>query len=360
MLFVKFFLIIFLVSIFIKTRKTVFISMKTGSVRLKEIAIRTGFTINTVSRALKNKDDISQKTQKLIQDVAKEIGYINNSVAGALRSGFTKIIAVILGDISNPHFAIMAKEIECAASKFQYTTIIINTNENEAIEKQAIYSALSKKVDGIILCPCQKSAENINFLKRTATPFVLIGRRVRDPHVDFVIVNDAKGGYLATQHLIKRGHKNILLLNGPKYISSARERGAGYKKALRDNAIPLSNDLIREIVVTGEDLQHFVNKIIDEGTRFSAIFAFSDLIAWETIFALNNRGLKVPEDVAIVGFDDIQSRLFFPIPLTTIGSINGRMSETAVKMLMTKIQSKKKIPACNAVVDVDLVVRNTA
>ena len=200
--------------------------MKTGSVRLKEIAIRTGFTINTVSRALKSKDDISPKTQKLIQDVAKEIGYINNSIAGALRSGFTKIIAVVLGDISNPHFAIMAKEIECAASRFQYATIIINTNENESIEKQALYSALSKKVDGIILCPCQKSNDNIAFLKKTGTPFVLIGRRVRDPHVDYAIADDTKGGYLATQHLINRGHKNILLLNGPKYISSARERVA--------------------------------------------------------------------------------------------------------------------------------------
>ena len=188
----------------------------------------------------------------------------------------------------------------------------------------------------------------------------MIGRRIRDPHVDYAIVNDTKGGYLATQHLINRGHKNILLLNGPKYISSARERGAGYKKALRDNNIPLSNGLIREIFVTGEDLQQFINKIIDEGTRFSAIFAFSDLIAWETIYALNNRGLKVPEDIAIIGFDDIQSRLFFPIPLTTIGTINGRMSETAVKILMTKIQSIKKIPACNAVIDVDLVVRTTA
>jgi Transcriptional regulators len=334
--------------------------MKTGSVRLKEIAIKTGFTINTVSRALKSKDDISPKTQKLIQDVAKKIGYINNSIAGALRSGFTKIIAVILGDISNPHFAIMAKEIECAASTFQYATIIINTNENESIEKQAICSALSKKVDGIILCPCQKSIDNINFLKQTATPFVLIGRRIRDTRVDYAIVNDTKGGYLATQHLIHRGHKDILLLNGPKYISSARERGMGYKKAFRDNSIPLSDKLMREIFVTGEDLQQFVNKIIDEGTRFTAIFAFSDLIAWETIYALNNRGLKVPEDIAVVGFDDIQSRLFFPVPLTTIGTINGRMSETAVKILMTKIQSKKKIPACNAIVDVGLVVRKTS
>ena len=334
--------------------------MKIKSVRLKDIAIKTGFTINTVSRALKGKNDISPKTQKLIQDVANKIGYINNSIAGALRSGFTKIIAVILGDISNPHFAIMAKEIECAASKFQYTTIIINTNENESIEKQAIYSALSKKVDGIILCPCQKTIENIALLKQTATPFVLIGRRIQDPFVDYAIVNDTKGGYLATQHLINRGHKDILLLNGPKYISSAKERGAGYRKALRDNTIPLSNNLIHEIVVTGEDLEHYINKIIDEGIRFTAIFAFSDLIAWETIYALNKRGLKVPDDVAIVGFDDIQSRLFFPTPLTTIGTINGRMSDTAVKILMAKIQSEKKISPSHAIIDTGLVVRESA
>jgi len=334
--------------------------MKSRSVRLKDIAVRTGFTINTVSRALKGKPDISLETQKLIKDVAKEIGYINNSVAGALRSGFTKTIAVILGDISNPHFAIMAKEIECAASAFEYATIIINTNENEDIEKRAIYSALGKKVDGIILCPCQRSSENVAFLRQTALPFVVIGRRTQDPRVDSVIVDDVKGGYLATQHLIRRGHKDVLLLNGPAYISSAKDRGDGYIKALQDYAIPLIPDLVREIVVTGEDLQEYINKIIDDGIRFSAIFAFSDLIAWETIYALNNRGLNVPEDIAIVGFDDIQSKLFFPIPLTTIGTINGRMSEAAVKILMAKIQSDKKIPPCNTVIDVGLVVRKTA
>lgn len=337
--------------------------MKTKSVRLKDIAVKTGFTINTVSRALKGKKDISVKTQRIIKHVAQEIGYINNSVAGALRSGFTKTIAVILGDISNPHFAIMAKEIECAASRFEYATIIINTNENEDVEKRAIYSALGKKVDGILLCPCQKSIENIAMLKHAATPFVLIGRRALracDRGADHVIVNDVKGGYLATQYLIHRGHKDILLLNGPAYISSAKDRGAGYKKALQDNAIPYSPRLIREIVVTGEDLQEYINNIVDSGLRFTAIFAFSDLIAWETIYALNNRGLKVPEDIAIVGFDDIQSKLFFPIPLTTIGTVNGRMSETAVKILMAKIQSDTIIPPYNAVIDVGLVIRKTA
>jgi LacI family transcriptional regulator len=334
--------------------------MKTGSVRLKDIAIKTGFTINTVSRALKSKNDISPQTQKIIKDVAKEIGYINNAVAGALRLGFTKTIAVILGDISNPHFAIMAKEIEYAARAFQYATIIINTNESASVEKQAIYSALGKKVDGILLCPCQKNNENVDLLKHTSTPFVLIGRRGTDPRVDYVIVDDFKGGYLATQHLISRGHKDIVLLNGPNYISSAKERGAGYKKALLDAGVAFSKNLVHEIGVTGEDLQHYVNSIIDNGKPFTAMFAFSDLIAWETIYALNNRGLKAPEDIAIVGFDDIQSRLFFPIALTTIGTIGARMSETAVEILMKKIHGKGKVAPCHIVIDTQCVVRSTA
>lgn len=306
-------------------------------VTLKDIALKTGYSINTVSRALKGKEDISKETREIISKTAKELGYIGDSIAGALRSGLTRTIAVIVGDISNPLFAIMVKEIETELRRKNYNTFIMNTEEKYNIEEEAIYSALSKKVDGIILCPTQKSDDDIKFLQSSGIPFVLMGRYFEHGSADFVIWNDEYGGYLATKHLIEQGHRQILLLNGPLYMSSARERFRGYEKALSENNIALSYDLIREINITSMESSKAIEKLLKDGIKFTAIFAFSDYIAWEAIYTLNKLGYHVPSDFSVVGFDNIQSDLCFPFPLTTIDAPKNKMAQMVVDILLKKI-----------------------
>lgn len=332
---------------------------KTMKVTMKDIAEKTGFTINTVSRALKDKDDISEATRKLIKDTAKSMGYISNSIAGALRSGATKSIAVILGDISNPHFSIIVKEIETAARKHGYSTFIINTEENSSLEYEAISSALGKKVDGIIICPTQRSKENIEFLKKAGVPFVLIGRYFSDIETDYVVCDDVNGGYQATMHLIEKGHKRILMLNGPSYISSAAERHEGYRKALGDSGIQYDKSLVYEMSITAGESKRIVRKILEEGIKFTAVFAFSDMIAWETIHVLHKYGIKVPQDVAVIGFDNIQSKLSFPFPLTSISTSKSKMSRRAVDILLKRINNNNETGVINAVIDTKVVARES-
>jgi LacI family transcriptional regulator len=328
-------------------------------VTMKDIAKETGFTINTVSRALKDKDDISEATRKLIKETAKNMGYISNTIAGALRSGVTKSIAVILGDISNPHFSIMVKEIEKAARNHNYSTFIINTDENCDLEAEAINSALGKQVDGIIICPTQKSTENIEFLQKTRVPFVLIGRYFKELQTDYVICNDVNGGYLATKHLIEKGHQNIMFLNGPSYISSAFERHEGYKKALSESGIQYDSALVHEMSITSGESKRMVRKILEGGVKFTAVFAFSDMIAWETIYILNKAGFKVPQDIAVIGFDNIQSKLSFPMPLTSISTSKSKMSRRAVDILLKRINKNKETDVINDVIDTKVVVRES-
>ena len=149
------------------------------AVTLKDIAAKTGYSVNTVSRALRDKDDIAVETREMIQRTAREMGHVSNTLAASLRLGYTNTIAVILGDISNPHFSIMMKEIEGYAWKAGYTSILFNTNENEELELAAIQSALNKNVDGIIICPAQKTPDNLIYLKESGVPFVLIGAGTR-------------------------------------------------------------------------------------------------------------------------------------------------------------------------------------
>lgn len=315
-----------------------------AAVTLKDIAERTGYSVNTVSRALRGKDDISEATRELIKKTAEEMGHIGNGMAASLRSGYSNTIAVILGDVSNLHFATMMKEIEVCASAKGYTSILLNTNEDVEQESKAIQVALSRNVDGIIICPTQKNEDSVEFLKRVGLPFVLIGRRYEDAAVNYVICNDELGGYQATKHLLQMGHQRILMLHGPMYISSAAERLAGYVRAHEELGIPVQPELIWEVPVMANGCEHVLEQIQERGISFSAIFAFSDMLAWEAWSCLRKRGIRVPEECSIIGFDHIQSVLPLPFNLTSIAAAKEKMAPTAVELLLASIQNRENTP----------------
>ncbi|MFC5404851.1 LacI family DNA-binding transcriptional regulator [Cohnella soli] len=327
---------------------------------LKDIAEQTGYTVNTVSRALKNKSDISEATRTLIQQKAQELGYIGNTMASSLRSGMTRTIAVIVADVSNPHFSIAVKEIESAARKHDYTTFILNSYEDQDLEEKAIISALSKNVDGIIICPSQGGGQNIAFLQRTGTPFVLLGRRLdNDDVMDYVVSDDEKGGYLAAMHLLELGHRDILFLNAHHSISSSRERLAGYKHAMEEMGVPIRNELIREISTISGGVRNELKEIMESKLPFTAIFAFNDMMAWEAIFTLNKHHIRVPENISVVGFDNIQSRMFIPFPLTSVSNSKGKTSRKAFEILMKRIHKQNTELRYHEVVDTRLVIRES-
>lgn len=329
-------------------------------VTLKDIAAELGYSVNTVSRALRDKDDIAEETREKIKETAMQLGYINNMIASSLRLGYTNTIAVILGDVSNPHFAVMMKEIEEHAREKGYFSFLINTDEDEELEMEAIRSALNKSVDGIILCPTQKSDKNIEFLKTTDIPFVLIGRRMENIETDYVVCNDELGGYQATKCLLEYGHRDILILHGPEYISSARERLAGYKRAYAEAGVSMNEKLIREVPVTAKGCSQVLERLVEEKQTYSAVFAFSDMVAWETWTYLLEHGKRVPQDCSIIGFDHIQSRLVLPFRLSSVSSYKGEMSIETVNVLVRRMQSKKeKLQAQTVIIDTKLAKGDT-
>ncbi len=313
-------------------------------VTLKDIALATGYSVNTVSRALRDKDDISPETKRRIQQAQREMGYINNTIASSLRRGYTNSIAVILGDISNPHFGIMMSEIEARARNYGYSSFLQSTNEDERLERDAIELALNRSVDGLILCPSQQSDANIRYLQSLGIPFVLIGRRFPEIPTDYVVCDDELGGYQATLELLKKGHRRILTLQGAGHISSARERLAGYLRAHREMGVPVDESLICQGSVIGEDNESRYEQLVGGSLNFTAVFAFSDLIAWDFWRFLRKKGYSVPEDVSLVGFDHIQSRLPSPFNLTSICSYKGKMSTQAVDLLIQRLKNQESEP----------------
>ena len=327
-------------------------------ITLKDIASKTGFTTNTVSRALKNKSDISEKTRKYISGVAKEMGYIPNNIAGSLRSGKTKTIATIVPDISDPLIAIWLNDIETRLRVNGYNTFIINTEEKYENEEKAITLALSKNVDGIILCPTQKKSDDIKLLIKQGMPFVLLGRRFYDIETDYVISNDIKGAFLAIDYLIKHGYKNILFVNGPTYISSAKERLEGYRKALEKNGILFKEELVKETNVTAGNSSLLIKELISKKLNFDSVFAFSDIMAWEIIYTLQNTKILKYKNTPVIGYDNIQSRFFYPFPLTTVNYSKRKIAYQAVDILLDKMEEKSQCTSYKQfVVDTNLIIR---
>lgn len=308
---------------------------------LKDIAVATGYSVNTVSRALRNKSDISAATRERIRAVSGQMGYVNNTLASSLRLGYTKTLAVIIPDVSNLFFTFAMEEIERRAREHGYSTILLNTSENGEHELWAIKTALNKNVDGIVFSPAQSSLDTTNFLLSSGTPFVLYARYFRSIPSDYVVGDDVEGGYLATKHLLENGHRNILFINGISlYNSSAQGRETGYRRAHAEAGIPVREELIRESTIKGAEPSRVLEEALKTYPDITAVFAFNDMMALACYSYLVKRGLRVPEDISLVGFDNIQSKLEFPFPITSIDNNKQRMAAIALEALIEKLDQK--------------------
>ena len=326
------------------------------TVTLKDIAADTGFSITTVSHALRNMSDISEATKQIVRERAQALGYIGNASASSLRSGVSNTIAVLLGDLSNPHFAFMAREIEQLLKQYGYSAFFMNTNEDAQMEHHAIRLALTQQVDGIILCPAQNngSSENVRFIQSTHTPCVLIGRHFQDISVSFVACDDHKGGMVSGRHMLQNGHRHILYVDVAAQTSSTTERREGFLQALQESADP-----VRFSIVHFDERGDYLQPLFAGNTpSYTAVIAFNDIIAWDILCRLQDRGLRVPEDISLSGFDNLHSCLPLPFPLTSVSSSKITMPRRAVELLMAQIQDPQ-VPVSRLTLDVELIDRKS-
>ena len=326
---------------------------------IKEVAREAGVSINTVSRALNGKPDVSPETRRQVLAVAERLNYMPNKLARGLRSNKTGIIGVIVADIANPFFSAVVKGMGKAAKELGYSIILQDTGENYKNEEEAIQIMISEQVDGLLITPVQTEKRSIHMLQESGIPFVLVARYFDDVDTDYVVADDVQGGYLATAHLIEKGHEKIAFINGPAYNSSAIERFQGYKKALEEHNIGLNESLIRNGALTMEDGYTYGKALLmDHDPQPTALFTFSDFVALGAMKAVHELGLRIPDDIAIVGYDDIDFAFCLESPLTTIRFPKREIGEEVVSILAKKMNgdgchSRLKMP-------VELVVRQSS
>ena len=332
--------------------------MKKKYVTIRDIAEKAGVSINTVSRALNNKPDISEETRRKILKIAQELGYVKNATASSLRSKQTNIVGVIIADSANPFYAEVLKGIEAASRKYGYQIMLMNTERIYENEEKAIEVLLQRRVDGLLITPVQDKSDDIRALIERKVPFVIVGRHFEELEVDEIHSDEVKGGYLATRHLIERGRKNIIMISGYLFKSAAYMRLEGYRKALKEYGIPFSEKMIIETDIDIESGYRAMREAIEKGLEFDAVFCYNDLLAFGVIKALKECGYRIPEDVAVVGYDDIVYSSFVCPSLTTVRIKKFEMGFEAFMMLLQRLKGRRKRRK-RVILDVELVVRES-
>lgn len=324
-------------------------------VTLQDIARKTGVTVNTVSRALKNKSDISRQTCLRIQQVAREMGYVRNYAASSLRSGRTKTIGLILGAMSNPYYAVVADAVHEAASALGYTLLTMCTREDPEQEMRAVEAALGHQVDGILLYPGRSASDAIQRMRETNTPYVLMSRSLNGEMDDCVMCDEDEGGYLAARHLIEAGRRNLAYLCGGEIVYSSEHRLKGFLRACDEFGIPEENRHI-SINQPPEESLRTLQEWHEQGV--DGIFVFCDMEAWNAISGLDGLGVKIPQDIAVVGYDNIQAKINFPMPLCTVDPSINEMINIALELLRKRIH-REELPPQTIKVPARLVCRHS-
>jgi LacI family transcriptional regulator len=327
-------------------------------ITLRMVAEKAGVSVNTASRAINNKPDINQETKKRIFKVAQELGYVRNNTAVALRTKKTGTIGVVIEDNRNPFYAEVLNGMEVAAREKNYHIILTNTQKDYKKEEEAINLLLAKRVDGLLIDPVQDRDDDINSLVEANIPFVVVGRDFENIELDAVYNDEVKGGFLATEYLIKKGHKRIALIDGFLYKSPAKGRLEGYKKALIKYGISMDDALVSVGDIDVKDGYERTKQMLEKDLDFTAIFAYNDMMAFGAMQAIREKGLKIPEDIGLVGYDDIPFCSLMDPALTTIRLKKQELGIESVKLLLSHINGNREKPK-KIRLDVDIIARKT-
>jgi LacI family transcriptional regulator len=327
-------------------------------ITLRMVAEKAGVSVNTASRAINNKPDINIKTKKLVLKIAKELGYIRNAAAVALRTKKTGTVGVVIEDNRNPFYAEVLNGMEVAAREKNYHIIFANTQRDYKKEEEAINLLLAKRVDGLLIAPVQDRDDDIKNLIEANIPFVIVGRDFENIELDAVYNDEVKGGFLATEYLIKKGHKSIALIDGFLYKSPAKGRLEGYKKALKKYGISMDDALVSVGDIDVKDGYERTKQLFEKELDFTAIFAYNDMMAFGAMQAIREKGLRIPEDIGLIGYDDIPFCSLMDPALTTIRLKKQELGIESVKLLLSHINGNRKKPK-KIMLDVDIIARKT-
>jgi len=314
---------------------------------MRDVARLANVSQSTVSRILspspvKSDVPISEETKEKVLAVVKELGYQPNQYARSLRGQKTHVIAVLIGDIGNPFYHPIVRSVQDVASQYHYSVMVANSDHLREKEMLFCESLLRRPVDGAIIVPWHLTDEDLrNLIDRTGMAISILGNHVQLPDVDVVYANDTKASYDAVRWLIEeRGHQRIGMICANHEYSATIRRHSGFQQAVKDAGLTVPPEYVVEGDWSVESGRRAISQLLALPTPPTAVFAASDTMAIGALDAAEKMNYRVPEDIAIVGFDDIPAASWVRPQLTTVAQYSGEMGTLLATALFDRIQNK--------------------
>lgn len=325
-------------------------------VTLKELARIAGTSVSTVSKALNQSPEISESTRRRIIEIARANHYHFDKSQNEIPEEKQRIIGFLVPDVSNPYFARLWRGVEDIARAHDYSVVACHTGENSELEVEQLARIQRLDVAGLLAVPIrEKNYENLRI------PFLFLSRcSVASNSVSYVINNDFRGAYLAAKYFLESGKQNVFFLSGPENISVAATRTQGIQMAFREKNIPFPKSHILYDNLKFKDGHRSLERILKTYRPPFGVFCSSDIVAIGALSAARSCGYKIPDEISIVGYDDIENDQYLDYPLTTIAQADYQIGSHGMKMLVEIISSKEPYRQINQIMfEPEIIIRKT-
>lgn len=327
---------------------------------IRDVAKRAGVAPTTVSRVVNNSGYVGKETRERVEATIAEMGYVPNTLARSLRFKKTNTLALVLPDVTNPFWTTVARGVEDAASDRGFNVILCNTDESETEQAKYLTVLLQKQIDGILLAPARSTDEPVTAIQKQGVPVVVLDRRVPGNQVDMVRGDSVKGAYRLVRLLLTLGHQRIAMLGGPQDVSTALDRVAGYRQALVETGLDADGSLIYYGEFTQASGYEMTQQALTATPRPTALFAANNFIAIGSLRALRDAGLRVPEDMTLVSFDDLPPAFVIDPFLTVAAQPAYEMGHQATELLLARLSGQAPKEYQEIVLPTETIVRRSS
>ena len=326
---------------------------------IHDVAKHAGVASITVSRVINNSGYVSRETRERVEGAIVELKYVPNTLARGLRSKRTNTLALVMTDITNPFFTVIARGVEDTASESGYTVIYCNTDESETGEYKYAQILAQKQVDGVILVPACSNSKTVEFFQSNDIPVVLIDRSISDVETDVVRCDSVSGAYRLVKLLIDLGHTRIAVLSGPREISTAEDRITGYRLALAEAGLA-GNEMVYYGSFTQAKGYDLALQVMAKTPPPTALLCANNFISIGALKALRDDGLRVPEDVALVGFDDLPANMVVDPFFTVAAQPAYEMGQRGTELLIERLTGRAPDECQEVILPIEIITRKSS
>ncbi|WP_249961287.1 HTH-type transcriptional repressor PurR [Histophilus somni] len=310
---------------------------------IKDVAKMAGVSTTTVSHVINKTRFVAKETEQQVLQAIKNLNYSPSAVARSLKVNTTKSIGMIVTTCETPYFAEIIHSVEELCYRQGYSLFLCNTQNNPEKIKNHLDMLAKKRVDGLLVMCAEYTQNSLDLLAAFKDlPMVVMDWGPFNENTDLIQDNSFSGGYIATKYLIDNGHKDIAIISGELKKTTAVMRYQGFEKAMQEANLAINPDWIMEGFFEPEDGYECMNKILVQDKLPTAVFCCNDVMALGAISAIGEKGLKVPDDISVIGYDNIHASRFFSPPLTTIHQSKSRLGVQAINLLFKRISEKGK------------------